>query len=52
MSAVTAITTADRINAVLATVPDPRVTDPDSFLAVADANLLKAKADGRNRYRD
>ena len=36
----------------LATVPDPRVTDPDSFLAVADANLLKAKADGRNRYRD
>jgi len=36
----------------LATVPDPRITDPDSFLFVADANLLKAKADGRNRYRD
>ena len=36
----------------LATVPDPRITDPDSFLFVADANLLKAKSDGRNRYRD
>lgn len=36
----------------LATVPDPRITDADSFLGVADANLLKAKGDGRNRYRD
>lgn len=36
----------------LATVPDPRITDADSFLFVADSNLLKAKGDGRNRYRD
>lgn len=36
----------------IATLPDPRVTTPDSLLRLADANLLKAKTDGRNRYRD
>lgn len=36
----------------LATFPDERVTDPDSLLRLADLNLLRAKADGRNRYRD
>lgn len=36
----------------IATYPDDRVTDPDSLLRLADANLLRAKADGRNRYRD
>ncbi len=36
----------------IATVPDPRVTDAESLLRLADANLLKAKTDGRNRYRD
>ncbi|MBX3148451.1 MAG: diguanylate cyclase [Gemmatimonadales bacterium] len=36
----------------IATVPDERVTDSDSLLRLADANLLRAKADGRNRYRD
>jgi diguanylate cyclase (GGDEF)-like protein len=36
----------------IATVPDPRVTDSESLLRLADANLLKAKTDGRNRYRD
>jgi len=36
----------------IATLPDSRVTDADSLLRLADANLLKAKTDGRNRYRD
>jgi two-component system, cell cycle response regulator len=36
----------------IATFPDERVTDPDSLLRLADNNLLRAKADGRNRYRD
>jgi diguanylate cyclase (GGDEF)-like protein len=36
----------------IATYPDDRVTDSDSLLLLADQNLLKAKADGRNRYRD
>jgi diguanylate cyclase (GGDEF)-like protein len=36
----------------IATFPDERVTDSDSLLRVADTNLLRAKADGRNRYRD
>ena len=36
----------------LATFPDDRATDGDSLLGLADRNLLRAKADGRNRYRD
>lgn len=36
----------------IATVPDSRVSDAESLLRLADANLLKAKTDGRNRYRD
>ena len=36
----------------VATYPDDRVTDGASLLRLADENLLKAKADGRNRYRD
>lgn len=36
----------------IATYPDERITDSVSLLRVADQNLLKAKADGRNRYRD
>jgi len=36
----------------VATYPDDRVTDGDSLLRLADVNLLRAKADGRNRYRD
>ncbi|MEZ4586963.1 MAG: GGDEF domain-containing protein [Gemmatimonadales bacterium] len=36
----------------IATYPDERVTDADSLLRLADVNLLRAKADGRNRYRD
>jgi two-component system cell cycle response regulator len=36
----------------VATFPDERITDPESFLRLADANLYKAKADGRNRFRD
>jgi two-component system cell cycle response regulator len=36
----------------IATWPDDRITDGASFLDLADQNLLKAKADGRNRYRD
>jgi len=36
----------------IATYPDERVHDPDSLLRLADTNLLRAKADGRNRYRD
>jgi diguanylate cyclase (GGDEF)-like protein len=36
----------------IATWPDDRISDGPSFLDLADQNLLKAKADGRNRYRD
>ena len=36
----------------IGTCPDERVTDGESLLRLADANLLRAKADGRNRYRD
>lgn len=36
----------------IATWPDERVTDVDSLLRLADQNLLRAKADGRNRFRD
>ena len=36
----------------VATYPDAKISDPESFLRLADANLYKAKADGRNRYRD
>lgn len=36
----------------IATLPDPRASDAESLLRLADANLLKAKSDGRNRYRD
>lgn len=36
----------------IATYPDDRVTDGASLLKLADMNLLRAKDDGRNRYRD
>jgi two-component system cell cycle response regulator len=36
----------------LATFPDERAPDADSLLRLADRNLLRAKSDGRNRYRD
>jgi len=36
----------------IATWPDDRAEDSAALLRLADANLLKAKADGRNRYRD
>ncbi|MGQ0703869.1 MAG: diguanylate cyclase [Gemmatimonadales bacterium] len=36
----------------LATFPDEGAHDADSLLALADRNLLRAKSDGRNRYRD
>ena len=36
----------------VATYPDERVSDSDSLLRLADTNLLRAKADGSNRYRD
>jgi two-component system cell cycle response regulator len=36
----------------IATWPDERTSDGDGLLRLADENLLKAKADGRNRYRD
>jgi two-component system cell cycle response regulator len=32
--------------------PDDRVSDGESLLKLADANLYKAKVDGRNRFRD
>jgi two-component system cell cycle response regulator len=35
----------------VATYPDAQITDSESFLKLADANLYKAKADGRNRFR-
>jgi diguanylate cyclase (GGDEF)-like protein len=36
----------------LATFPDERAQDGDALLRLADRNLLRAKSDGRNRYRD
>ena len=36
----------------LATYPDDRAGDGDALLGLADRNLMRAKADGRNRYRD
>jgi two-component system cell cycle response regulator len=36
----------------LATFPDERAGDAESLLRLADRNLLRAKSDGRNRYRD
>jgi diguanylate cyclase (GGDEF)-like protein len=35
-----------------ATYPDERVTDPESLIKLADANLYKAKANGRNQFQD
>lgn len=36
----------------IATWPDDRAADGPGLLALAEAHLLKAKTDGRNRYRD
>jgi diguanylate cyclase (GGDEF)-like protein len=36
----------------VAVFPDARVNDGDSLLHLADQNLLRAKSDGRDRYRD
>ena len=36
----------------LATFPDERAGDAEALLRLADRNLLRAKTDGRNRYRD
>ncbi|HEY9385203.1 MAG TPA: diguanylate cyclase [Gemmatimonadales bacterium] len=36
----------------LATFPDERASDAEALLRLADRNLLRAKSDGRNRYRD
>lgn len=36
----------------IATLPDSRAANAEALLKLADANLLKAKGDGRNRYRD
>lgn len=36
----------------IATYPDDRVGDSEGLLRLADVNLLRAKAEGRNRYRD
>jgi two-component system cell cycle response regulator len=40
-----------KISIGVATYPDARITDPESFLKLADANLYQAKADGGNRYK-
>jgi len=36
----------------VANYPDPKVTDAESFLHLADANMYKAKQGGRNTFRD
>lgn len=36
----------------IATFPEERATDAEGLLKLADRNLLRAKSDGRNRYRD
>jgi len=36
----------------LATFPDERAVGAEGLLHLADRNLLRAKSDGRNRYRD
>lgn len=36
----------------LATFPDERAVGAEGLLRLADKNLLRAKSDGRNRYRD
>lgn len=36
----------------VATYPDPKVSDAESFLHLADANMYKAKQGGRNTFRD
>lgn len=36
----------------LATFPDERAPDAEALVQLADGNLGRAKADGRNRYRD
>jgi diguanylate cyclase (GGDEF)-like protein len=36
----------------IASYPDDRVRDGEGLLKLADANLYKAKMDGRNRFRD
>jgi len=36
----------------IATFPDERAGDAEALLRLADRNLLRAKTDGRNRYRD
>jgi two-component system, cell cycle response regulator len=53
---VMAFGTSDRPLAVtvsigVASVPDPRATTPETFLALADAALYRAKDDGRNVVR-
>ena len=40
------------VNLGLATYPDERAADGDALLRLADRNLLRAKSDGQNRYRD
>jgi two-component system cell cycle response regulator len=40
------------ISVGLATFPDERAVDAEGLIQLADKNLLRAKADGRNRYRD
>jgi len=40
------------ISVGIACYPDERAGEGESLLRLADANLYKAKADGRNRYRD